>query len=228
MPDSPSTCWTMIRDASGGDATARERFASMYAPVIRAYLGARWGGGPLREVIEDAQQDVFIELFRDGGALGKLDEQSESGFRGFLFGVTRNVARRHEQKKQRSRSDQPATAFFDHLPDDEPRLSQIFDQAWAKSLLHEAGRVQHEKAAELGSEAIRRHDLLQLRFRDGLPIRDIAARWDEPAEHVHREYAKARREFQEALLEVIRFHHENASEERLAQIAKDLIGLLAL
>src|SRR5262245_53587095 len=37
-----ATCWTMIRDAAGGDPAARERFARVYLPVVKAYLAARW------------------------------------------------------------------------------------------------------------------------------------------------------------------------------------------
>jgi len=46
--------------------------------------------------------------------------------------------------------------------------------------------------------------LLELRFGDGLPIREIAARWETDAAALHREYAKARREFEDALRDVIR------------------------
>jgi RNA polymerase sigma factor (sigma-70 family) len=234
----------MIRAASGGDAAARERFAALYEPAVRAYLMARWRGGAVRrQAVDDAVQDVFIELLREGGALGRvagkspgdLDRERDAtsgsggGFRAFLYGVARNIARRHEQNWARSRSSQPATAFLDAQPDDEARLSRLFDQAWARALLHEAGQLQRRRA-ESGEtadpEALRRHDLLQLRFGEGLPIRDIAARWGEDAEHIHREYAKARREFLDALLEVMRFHHPEASAERLTAMARDLIGLL--
>ena len=50
------TCWTMIEDATSGDEGARERFASMYLPVVRAYLAARWKGSPLAAELDDAVQ----------------------------------------------------------------------------------------------------------------------------------------------------------------------------
>ena len=49
-------------------------------------------------------------------------------------------------------------------------------------------------------------DLLALRFREGLPIREIAVRWDVDAARLHHEYARARREFHEALVDVVGFH----------------------
>ena len=54
--------------------------------------------------------------------------------------------------------------------------------------------------------AVRRVELLRLRFSEGLPIREIAARWEEEPERVHYHYKRAREEFKEALREVVRTH----------------------
>lgn len=35
------TCWTMIRAVAGGDPAARERFARIYLPLVKAHLTAR-------------------------------------------------------------------------------------------------------------------------------------------------------------------------------------------
>jgi hypothetical protein len=56
-------------------------------------------------------------------------------------------------------------------------------------------------------------ELLRLRFQDGLPIREIARRWGADAAALHHEYAKARQEFQAALLEVVAFHHPGTPAE---------------
>ena len=82
----------------------------------------------------------------------------------------------------------------------------MFDRAWAFSLLREAAGLQRLRAAELGPEALRRVELLELRLTRDLPIREIAARWNEPPERVHREYARAREEFRAALVETLAFH----------------------
>src|SRR5262249_33103649 len=87
------------------------------------------------------------------------------------------------------------------------------DRAWARSLLREAAQRQEEHARHTGAAALRRVELLSLRFHDGLPIRAIAARWQIEAATLHHEYAKARQEFKAALAEVVSFHHPGAPEE---------------
>jgi hypothetical protein len=56
-----------------------------------------------------------------------------------------------------------------------------------------------ERAREQADGALRRVELLRLRFREDLPIREIARQWDEDPARLHHEYAKARREFAAAL-----------------------------
>ena len=105
-------------------------------------------------------------------------------------------------------------------------LSRALDRAWALSLLQEAARVQAELAAKNCDRAVRRVELLRLRFQDGLPIRDIAARWNEDAAKLHHEYAVARDEFRAALCRVLAFHMPSASETQLDAACRDLLGLL--
>ena len=71
----------------------------------------------------------------------------------------------------------------------------------------EAARLQRTQAAQRGAEAVRRVELLRLRFEENLPIRAIADRWGVEAAGLHHSYALARQEFRAALLEVIAFHH---------------------
>ena len=47
---------------------------------------------------EDAVQEVFVECFRRGGALEAVGAGRVPGFRAFLYGVIRNVARRFESR----------------------------------------------------------------------------------------------------------------------------------
>ena len=87
----------------------------------------------------------------------------------------RNVALRIEARLARHRRLEPSEGFDpESLAADEPSLSQVFDRAWATSLLREAGRLQAEQAKPRGEEALRRVELLRLRFQEGLPIREIA------------------------------------------------------
>src|SRR5581483_5964729 len=96
---------------------------------------------------------------------------------------------------------------LDAIPDDHSSLSRVFDRAWAKAILREAARVQEERARAAGERALRRVELLRLRFHEGLPIREIARRWNVEAAGLHHEYARAREEFRAALLDVVAFHH---------------------
>jgi len=208
MRGSGDTCWTVIRRAGDGDREARETFARLYEPVVRRYLGVRWRGNPLLGETDDAVQEVFVECYRAGGVLESADPEREGGFGAFLHGVIRNVALRIERRAARRRVKPPASTFHgDRFPNGERGLSSIFDRAWARALLDAAAERQARNARESGEAARRRVELLKLRLGEGLPIREIAASWDVPRAVLHREYAKARREFRAALEEVVAFHH---------------------
>ena len=81
------------------DDTAAEPYVSKVAgePVIRAYIAARWTKLGLDLDVDDACQDVFVECFRANGPIYRADRTAPSGFRAFLYGVVRNVARRIEE-----------------------------------------------------------------------------------------------------------------------------------
>lgn len=220
MTPADATCWTLIHAAAGGDQAARERFARLYQPIARGYLGSRWQRSPLQSKLDDAVQDVFVECFKPGGVLGKVSDSPPDGFRAFFHGVLRNVARRHEETHRR------VLPLPDDQPADDTSLSRAFDQAWARSLLQEAARVQAEAAARSGERAVRRVDLLRLRFQEGLPIRDIAARWNEDAAKLHHEYAAARDEFRSALRQVMAFHMPTAPQPTLDSACRALLEAL--
>jgi RNA polymerase sigma-70 factor (ECF subfamily) len=90
----------------------------------------------------------------------------------------------------------------------------------------EAARLQRERAAQRGPEALRRVELLRLRFEENLPIRTIAVRWGVDPTAVHHAYALARKEFRAALLDVVAFHHPGGPEA-LEQEAAGLLKALA-
>ncbi len=216
----------MIRDAAGGDGAARQDFAKHYEPVVRAYLLSRWRGSPLVGDVDDAIQEVFVEAFRDGGALGRVDPAFGGGFRAFFYGVVRNVAKRAEAGRGRRRDQQPATGFFNESPDDEARLSRVFDRQWASTVMREAAARQRATAEAEGPEAMRRVELLRMRFYEGWPIREIARLWEDDAARLHREYARARKEFRAALNDVVAFHHPG-SAAAVEQECEQLLDLLS-
>lgn len=220
MPDSEATCWTLIHDAARGDRAARDRFGRVYLPVARTYFAARWRGSTQSPSVDDAAQDLFVECFRSGGLLEKVDVDRPGGFRAFLLGAARNVARRHESRQR------PNNPLPDEIPGDDSGPAEAFDKAWARALLREAASVQHRSADQSGAAAVRRVQLLRLRFHEGFPIRDIAKRWNEDPAKLHHEYATARDEFRAALKEVVAFHHPGAPAGELDRLAAELLALV--
>jgi RNA polymerase sigma-70 factor (ECF subfamily) len=177
--------------------------------------------------VEDAVQDVFLDCFREGGALGRADPARPGGFRAFLYGITRVVALRHERAAARDvrRAVAGTGAALDDVAAEDPGLSTAFDKAWATALVRQAASLQRERAERAGDGALRRIELLRLRFEDALPIREIAMRWGEDAARLHHEYARARQEFKSALLDVVADHNPGSPEEVEAECRR-LLGIL--
>ncbi|MGL4551785.1 MAG: RNA polymerase sigma factor, partial [Gemmataceae bacterium] len=127
-----STCWTVIRAAAAGSPADREEFARHYLGVVRAYLGGRWRGSGLRRELDDAAQEVFVECFRRGGVVEAAGAGRVPGFRAFLYGVVRNIARRYEGRPVGDAGPVPEVAS------DEANQSRLFDRAWARAVMAEA------------------------------------------------------------------------------------------
>ncbi|MBN2490914.1 MAG: sigma-70 family RNA polymerase sigma factor [Planctomycetes bacterium] len=226
MSGTDSTCWTMIEAAATGAAGAREQFARSYAPVVRAYLAARWAGSPCLPDLDDAVQEVFVECLKSGGVLDRADPARAGGFRAFLYGAIRNVARRAEEGQAAGREGPfPSRCDPEQIPARERSLSSIFDRAWARAVTREAAARLAERAAERGGEAERRAELLRLRYQEGLEIAEIARRWQAEPDSLHPKFTRARREFRRELLEVLRFHHPE-SPARIRQEYAELLALL--
>jgi RNA polymerase sigma-70 factor (ECF subfamily) len=207
MPTPESTCWTVIRAAAAGSPADRDELARRYLGVVRAYLAARWRGSVLRDEFEDATQEVFVACFRQGGVVEAAGAGRVPSFRAFLYGVIRNVARRFEGRPVRAAGPLPTSAA------DGPGQSRLFERTWAQAIMAEAARLQRERAAERGPEAVRRVELLRLRFEEDLPVRAIAELWGIEAARLHHAYALARKEFRAALLEVVAFHQPGSPAE---------------
>jgi RNA polymerase sigma-70 factor (ECF subfamily) len=221
-----STVWTVIRHAAEGVASARASFAETYLPVVRAYLAARWRGTSLIDEVDDATQEVFVDFFKEGGALTRLRADEPGGFRAFLFGVVRNAALHAEtRRRRRGGRVEGGSPEVERIAGDEESASHAFDRAWAVAMVHQARRLQGERASSAGEEAVRRTEILRLRFQEGLPIRDIATAWGVDAAAVHYQYARARKEFAAALREVVAEHHPGTDAE-IDERCESLLALL--
>ncbi len=221
------TCWTVIRGAAAGEEADREEFVRRYGPVVRAYLHARWRWPPHHHEVDDAFQEVFLDCFKAGGALDRLEQDRPGGFRAFFYGVIRNVARRAERNQARCRV-RPADSSLNEnrFVADEESLSHTFDRVWAEGIVSEARRRLTNEAAARDQDALRRVELLRLRFEDGVPIRQMARRWNVDPAHLHHEYAKARREFRDALVAVVASHHPGSRSEIILECTRllELLG----
>src|SRR5258708_40163891 len=110
--------WKMRAGNGDGNHEKKHLRLRRYAPVVRAYLAERWRSSPHLADCEDAVQDVFVECFRKGGVLERADQSRPGGFRAFLYGVVRNVARRFETAKNRDRLIQAASDYdLDQIED---------------------------------------------------------------------------------------------------------------
>jgi DNA-directed RNA polymerase specialized sigma24 family protein len=219
VPTSESTCWTVIRAAAAGSPADREELARRYLGVGRAYLAARWRDSALRDDLDDATQEVFVECFRGGGALEAAGAGRVPSFRAFLYGVIRNVARRFESRPVRAAGTAPDT------PADALSQSRLFDRTWARAIMAEAAQLQKTRAHERGPDAVQRVELLRPRFQENVPIRAIAERWGIDARSLHHAYALARQDFKAAILEVVAFHQPSSAaelEEEAASLLKAL------
>jgi RNA polymerase sigma-70 factor (ECF subfamily) len=221
-----STCWSLLRDAAAGGEAPRAEFAARYAPVVRAYLAVRWRGSKLLRELDDTVQDVFLECLRAGGLLDRARADRPGGFRAFLYGAVRNVALRAEAHLARQLAREPRDVVdVQGIPGSEEAPSRAYDRAWAKAVVREAAERQSVLAAQRGEAALRRVELLQLRFHEGMPIREIARLWGLDAASLHHEYARARQEFRSALRDVIAFHHPGSPEDVDRECAQ-LLSLL--
>jgi hypothetical protein len=131
----------VLRAASNGDAEARSKSSRSYAVVIRSYLEARWHGRLLASELDDATQEMFIECLKPGGVLDQADA-SGGDFRGLLYGVVRNVARRFEERAlQRGKRIPKDSDEYEQLPADDPGQATLFDRSWARALIRQGKRL---------------------------------------------------------------------------------------
>jgi RNA polymerase sigma factor (sigma-70 family) len=206
MPAPESTSLTLIARAAAGNREDRETFARVYGPVILSYLRSRWRSSPRSEDLQDAVQEVFVDCFREDGALARLDLDRPQRFRSYLYGVTRNIALRFEASSARHPRAFVSESSILEVSSNEDSGSCTFDRAWAQAVLREALRRHVEEARIKGEHALERVRILDARFERDLPIREIAKLWNTDAARLHKQYARAREEFRGALRATLTDH----------------------
>ncbi len=220
MPTHQTTSWTLVLGAAEGGHEAQIAFVAHYEPALRRYLSARWRLPLEHEQVLDATQEVILECLKDGGALSRVDADRSSGFRAFLYGVARNVSLRVEERRRRD----PVALPEQHDPVDERRLSAIFDGAFAEVLVSEAFALMGSRT-NAGTGAMQSR-LLDMNYVQGLPAREIAQRLDLDVTRVYKLLHAARRDFRQALLDVMRTQHPELSDNALEGEMQTLLGEL--
>ena len=219
-----TTHWSVVLGAAEGDDAAREAFCQTYGRVIRSYLCARWRLPFEHENVDEGIQEVFLECFKEKGALTRADP--ERPFRAFLYGVTSNTAVTLERRWRRRDRDHGVSGFDpDRVERDEATLSQVFDREWARMVGQEARALFARRSAE-GDASGRRAKCLELRYQRGLPPREIASQLDVKVERIYEMLHQAKADYRAALLEVMAQHHPGATKADLERICGELAGRL--
>jgi hypothetical protein len=225
MREIETTNWRLILDAAAGSVDARNSFALRYLPVVTAYLRARWRSNQLLDVVDDAVQEVFVDLFGQRGVLTRADAD-KGGFRALLFGTARIVALRFEEGAARRREwPAPSTVVRNGLPDAEG-AARVYDRAWAQRLLAEARELLAARLEARGQRERKWLELLELRFHGAQPIRDIARQWQVDPAWLHHEFAQARNAFRGALLATVARYQDGTTEDLEAE-CRQILALLA-
>jgi RNA polymerase sigma factor (sigma-70 family) len=218
-----STAWSTIVAAGAGEQSARERFARTYGGVIRAYLAARWRLPLASPEVDDGTQEVFVQCFKPDGALHRVDPHGPARFRSYLYAVVKHVADRIERGNGVRRVPQEGAHGLDDLARDEATLSRAFDRAWVGAVTREAWL---RMAAGLGADERDRLRILDLRFQAGLAPAEIATQLGLDVTDVYQQLRHAKRDFRQALVEVVGSYHPGASRAEVEARCVELIGLL--
>lgn len=227
MAESETTSWNLVGSAAAGSATARAEFARRYGPLIRTQLEMRWSRQPLRQEIDEAIQEVFMECLKPNGVLARADRSVAAGFRRLLGAVVRNVALRTETRLARHHlrhrtGEEPVT----DRAGSQTSIAHRMDREWARAVTLEAAEEQERRAASVGAKALLRVKLLRSHFEEGRSIPEIAALWGLTPAHLHHQYAKARQDYLRALLAVLAHRFPDAPKGEVEALARQLVELL--
>lgn len=222
-----TTCWSVVLGAAAGESWDRETFSRLYGPVIKSYLAARWRIAFDDPEVEDATQEVFVQIFKPAGALGRLDPERSGGFRAFLFGIVRNVALMVERSDRRRKARvQTESALVQEPIDSNAKSTEaVFDRAWVEAIAREARELMAHRQRKR-DPAADPNRLLELRYGDGVPPREIAVQLGVDVEAVYEQIRRAKEDYQKALLDVLAAHYPGASAGELARRCQELGELL--
>tara|TARA_R110002094_G_scaffold60544_3_gene71174 strand:+ start:1858 stop:2505 length:648 start_codon:yes stop_codon:yes gene_type:complete len=212
--------------AATSSVTQRDRFCRRYSPLIETYLASRWRLPRGHERVADGTQDVFLQLFKPNGALKGVDPSRPGGFRAYLYGVTTKVASERDRvaaRQQRERGD--PRMELDQLGSSWASQSQAFDQAWARLVFQEAYETMVAQF-EGDPTALRSLQVLQLRYDEALPPREIAKRLViADVRVVYQVLDTGKAKFRRALLSVMAEYNPSCSKNEVENLCRQLLSL---
>ena len=229
------TSWTLIREAANGNSVKQAAFAKLYGPIVRKYFEYRWLGNRQKQFVDEGVQEVLLLCIRPDGPLSRADPTAPAGFRGFLKGIARNIARKIEDREKRACHQPDEETLIVELVGNESSAADQFERSWALMIMQEARKRIVEQACD--ASAKQRVELLRLRFEEGHPIREIAVLlnpdcksdalvFESECKKWHREFQKAKTEFWRALLDVVSFHSPGSPAE-IERECRDLLKALS-
>ncbi|HMS16803.1 MAG TPA: hypothetical protein PKA37_08170 [Planctomycetota bacterium] len=214
-----STCWTLVRGAASGDPESLESFSHFYGPVIRTYLSARWRCSLEHEDVGDGAREIFLQCLKPGGALSRVDDQQPGGFRGYLYGITRNVALSLDARRMRARHE----GLPPSLESDDPTLSAVFDRAFAAAITREA-RELFQVRAQRSPNAYLRYRALELTYERGARAEEVGRELGLAGTAVYALVSRARKEFRATLLQVMASYHPEDTRAELERRCTELFS----
>lgn len=219
----PATSWGLLRGARNADPEDRrrhlERLVAVYWKPV--YAAIRQGWGRSNEEAKDLTQEFFATEILEGSLLANF-RPDRGGFRAFLRGALSNFmghAVRDAARLKRGGGARLLSLEMDEaglegtIPD--PRgltPEEIFDRAWARTVLTEALRRTERRLREEGQarafELFRRYDL----EGNGGTYADLGRSFGLGLDTVKNLLTLARREFRRAAAEVVGDTVETAEE----------------
>ncbi len=228
----PTTAWGILQGAKEGHPTERrsclERLVAAYWKPV--YCAIRRGWAKTNEDAKDLTQEFFTTQVLEGVLLDRFDP-SRGSFRAFLKGAlanfmghaARDAARLKRGGGARTIPLDMNDADLEGIVPDAATLSaeEVFDRAWARTVLAQALRLAERRLREEGKaeafEIFRRYDLEG--GEEGQSYAEIGRALGLDADAVKNHLTRARREFRRAAADVL-YDTVDSPEELAAELKR--------
>lgn len=205
----PATSWSILKQARRPSerTQALERLAGLYWKPVYCLIRHSWGKS--NEEAKDLTQEFFLRSVLEGGLVE--DFQGQSSFRTFLKSAVANFMKNARQADRAQKRGGNAAVLsigeFDTteiLPDAKALPpDRVFDQAWKHLVLKQAmdllARRLREQGQDLPLTLFERYDV----DSTDASYRTLAEEFRLSVDDVKNHLTRARREFRQAVLDVV-------------------------